>query len=443
MRSLRFVILGLALGVPAIGHADVWQDRVLECPPLPEGTAALTSSSRILYVNDCLPGGCTVRAGTDSSITDTSSIADTTTTMSAYGHGQAHWDEVVACVRETFAPFDIQVVTDDPGTTAHFEVMVGGYATELNPGITDAGGIAPFISCNAGRNNLLAFVFAGQTSDKNYLCAAIAHEAGHVYGLSHSLDARDPMTYMDLGSRKVWQNSDQVCGTSSPENCRCFADTQNSFRYLKQTFGLAPGLADAVLAIGTPRDGMWVKPGFPVRASFTSPLTMLDASMQLDGGTPQAVGPGGVLAWNAPATLTSGDHRVTVTGTDFADRAVTQSVGVHIMTSCAGGEGCASGFHCLGGFCLPGASVAGGLGATCGGNDDCSTGSCASDGEASRCTATCDAGNVCPSGFSCLSGANLCWPDDSGGCSVAGGSPGTLLAALGAAVIGLRRRRRR
>ena len=36
-------------------------------------------------------------------------------------------------------------------------------------------GIAPFIACNANRNNGLAFVFAGMTSDPTYLCTAIVH----------------------------------------------------------------------------------------------------------------------------------------------------------------------------------------------------------------------------------------------------------------------------
>ena len=446
MRSLRFVVLGLALGaglaVPPAAHAEVWQDRVLECDPLPPGVSALTTSSRTLYVNDCLPNGCTVRSGSDSSLTNTSSIADTTVTMAAYMHGQAHWDEVIACVRETFAPFDIQVTTDDPGTAPHYEVMVAGLATQLNPNITSAGGIAPFISCNAQRNNLLAFVFANQTSSVNYLCTAIAHEAGHVYGLSHSLNALDPMTYMDLNGKKAWQNDEQTCGTSTPENCRCFASTQNSFRYLQNTFGLAPDLAPPTLVLDTPRDGAWVKPGFPIRAAFTSPLTRLEASLTIDGGTAQPVTMG-PLAWNAPAAVVSGEHRVSVTATDFADRSVTVTASVQVTPPCGADGACPTGLACLGGLCLPGRDVTGGLGAACGGNGDCVTNSCASDGTSQLCTATCDTGNTCPSGYECLADANLCWPAESGGCHVAGGSPGTLLAGLGAAMVAMRRRRRR
>ena len=125
------------------------------------------------------------------------------------------------------SPFDIQVTTQDPGPgVAHFEVMTAGTSQELNPEIDGASGIAPFINCSANRNSVLSFVFANQTSDIEYLCTAIVHEAGHTYGLSHTLLAPDPMSYKELGSyAKKWQNAPQTCGTNdnSPQSCACFA----------------------------------------------------------------------------------------------------------------------------------------------------------------------------------------------------------------------------
>jgi len=427
----------------SIGN-DLGPDADAEpCAEVPAGAfLPLTASSRILYVNDCLPNGCTVTESTaNSALTNTSSLADGTRTMSPYMHGQAHFDQVLECVKETMAPFDIQVVTEDPGASVpHYEVMTAGTSAELSSSIMDAGGIAPFISCNAQRNNMLVFVFANQTPSINYLCAAIAHEAGHAYGLSHSLDPRDPMTYMDLGSIKRWQNADQTCGTSTPEGCRCFSSTQNSFRYLKDTFGLAAGLAEATVAIETPKNGMWVKPGFPIRASFTSPLETLNAEMKIDNAN-RMPSDANILAWNAPTTLTAGSHQVSVSATDYGDRTSTATATVNIMKACAGG--CDDGFGCLGGFCVPGRDTPGGLGASCTDNGQCALGQCASDGETSLCTGTCDTGGACPSGYACIDGANVCWPTDDGGCSAVGGSPASLLFGAGALVLGLRRRRRR
>lgn len=445
-RVAPLVVFAAALGLPAVAGAepslanDVYMDRVDECRP---GVQFLTTSSHTLFVNSCLPGGCAVTRGQDSSITNTSSIASQNTTMSAWTYGPEAWETVMECVRQNFAPFDIDVTDVDPGTASHFEVMVGGTSFELSPSIQDAGGIAPSISCNAQRNNSLAFVFAAQTSNLPYLCNAITHEAGHMYGLSHSLDARDPMTYMQLSQPKTWTNAEQMCGTDAGERqpCRCFQSTnlQNSFRYLKEVFGLKPGLAESTLVISTPaKNGMYVKPGFPISAVYTSPLLTLEAHMTLDGGTEQPAA-NGVLAWNAPATIGVGEHSVTVEAIDYADRVSTQTVSVKVMAACTSSDSCGSGFACLGGYCLPGRDVVGGLGATCEGNGDCSTNSCASDGTNSYCTAQCDPGSSCPSGFQCLDGANQCWPVEDGGCSTSG-SP-SWLVALGLLFIPRRRRR--
>lgn len=432
----------VSLLVPTLAAADVWQDRVVECEP---GRAALTSSSRLLYVNDCKPNGCQVtRSSQDSALNNTSSIASANTTMSAYQYDDAHFARVMECVRETMAPFDIQVTTEDPGPgVPHFEVMTAGTSAELNPNIEGAGGIAPFINCGANRNSVLSFVFANQTSDVEYLCTAIVHEAGHTYGLSHTLEEKDPMSYKDLGAyEKVWQNAEQTCGIddNAPQRCSCFPSRQNTFRALKDTFGLNRDLAPATMVILTPADGAYVKPGFPISARFDTTLETLDLGMTIDNGAVQPAS-NGLLAWNAPADIAPGKHTIAVSGTDFGDRAASDTVEVTVLSACAPGAACAAGFSCLGGTCLPGADVAGGLGASCTDNAECITGSCASDGTTQLCTSACDAGNTCPSGFECTS--NVCWPtaDDGGGCQVGGGSLGAWLGLAG--LLSLVRRRRR
>jgi hypothetical protein len=433
---MRVAILALLVGIPGGAAADVWQDRVIY-PESDAGFAQRTTSSKILYVNDCMPNGCTVTRGQDSSINNTSSIpALPSVTLDAYAHGQAHWDDVIACVRETMAPFDIEVVTEDPGTTPHYEVMVGGTASQLREGL-EAGGIAPFISCGARRDNVLVFVFASQTASKPYLCAAIAHEAGHAYGLSHSLDALDPMTYKDLGSHKAWQNSDAQCGTDSPQNCRCTGATQNTFRYLHDVWGLHPEVGDARLTLYRPRDGAWVRQNFAISGKLESSLDMLESTVSIDGALLERVTTA-PLAFNAPE-LAPGAHTVALSATDFGDRTVTSTATVYVMSRCAAASECDSGFHCYDGVCMPGRSIAGGFGAACTDHAECATGSCGSDGTQSLCTGTCDATTTCPAGFSCLDGG-VCWPNDGGGCSTGGGAQGLVAFALGALLLGRRRR---
>jgi hypothetical protein len=434
--------LGADVALAAPKPLVVWRDRVKVAPA---GRAALTSVSHKLYLNDCKPGGCTVLPGNDDSRTNRSSIPQTPVTLTPYGHGQQHWDQLVQCVRDTFSPFEVEIVTSDPGPSVpHFEVMIGGNSTQLYPGL-EAGGVAPFVSCGAMDDNVISFVFPETTSDLEYLCGAVVQESCHVWGLDHELNRDDPMTYLDLGSLKRFQNDDADCGEalSSPRPCRCGDTTQNSYRYMGSTFGLAANLPPVRLVLATPNEGQWVRPGFPISGALESVLGQVRASLAIDGEEVTTIGRP-PLAFNAPASLPPGPHAITVSATDNGERTVAETVNVHVFAACGAGASCAKGTHCLGGVCLPGGDVAGGLGAPCGENADCITGSCGDDGADSLCTAPCDGGAFCPAGYTCLSPSNVCWPEAGGGCATGeggGGGAGLLLFGAGALALAVRRGR--
>jgi MYXO-CTERM domain-containing protein len=451
--AMRVALVAVfTLGATA-AHAEtfkpsvIWDSHVNVFAPQPVGPIELTNVSHTLYLNDCMPNGCSVSPGADDSILNKSSIANTTVVLGAYPNGTNHWNALVQCVKDTFAPFDINIVTTDPGSTPHFEVMIGGRDTDLNPQL-NAGGVAPYLSCNAKRSNGLSFVFPiGSTTNLNYLCGAVVQEATHVWGLDHELNAKDPMTYLDLGSSKRFQNDDANCGESTPRACRstaiggCGGNTQNSYRYMINTFGLKAGLAEPTVAITAPKEGEWVKAGFAMVATMGGPLDPLKVDFTIDGmpaGTTKMM----PYAVNSPMNVTGGPHAVTVTGSDMGDRTAMATVNVNVMSSCAAGESCVDNTHCLGGFCQPGDNVAGGLGATCAGNGDCITGLCGTVDSDSKCTAACDANKSCPSGYDCIDdgGAGVCWPGSGGGCSV-GGNPTFLLGGLALMLLGRRRRR--
>jgi MYXO-CTERM domain-containing protein len=435
---MRALVVALAITVPSVAHADfprlgVWKNTVKKQQP--SVGVPLTNVSNVLYLNDCA-GGCRVSPGFDDSRTNRSSIAETQVTLDAWPYGSAQWDALVQCVRETYLPFNIEIVTDDPGNAAHFEVMVGGSATQLHPQLQGAGGVAPFIDCNTTENNVISFVFANEVSDLEFLCGAVAQEATHVWGLDHEMNPDDPMTYLDLGTLKRFQNDAAPCGEFEERECFCGGNTQNSVQFLNDRFGPA-NLAPATLAITAPEDRAWVKPGFPVRAELDSQLSFASGELSVDGAAAQSIS-SGPIAFNAPTNLTAGDHTIEVAATDAGDRTVVDSVTVRVMSSCNGATGCPAGFHCLTGFCLPGANEEGGLGATCDANEDCITSTCALEGGAGQCTAVCDPGDSCPDGFDCING--VCWAGSSGGCSTSTGG-GWIFAGL--ALMGLVIRRRR
>ncbi|MBV8757575.1 MAG: hypothetical protein JO257_09880 [Deltaproteobacteria bacterium] len=448
---MRIALLA-ALLAPAIASADA------SLPPLrdtvvhgarhaPAGVKHFTQVSHLIYLNNCLPNGCDVSPGDDNSLTQHSSIPQSNAHLAAWGYGQTNWNALVSCVKDMYAPFDVQITDVDPGPSVpHFELIVGGNSSDV--GVPGAGGVAPFVPCDGQlQDNVISFVFASETSNLDYLCWASAQETSHVFGLDHELDAKDPMTYLSPPVKKPgFQNEDANCGEDRPRTCYCGGTTQNSAQYLMDTMGPAH-LDPASLAITSPADGAWVKPGFSIKATATDQLSVKGANLSIDGANADAVTklP---LVFHAPATLAGGDHVVKVDASDAGARSLSAQVTVHVTPTCDATTKCDKGLSCLGGYCLPGATVAGGLGGTCMGNDDCITGTCATDGSSYSCTAACDPGNKCPSGFSCIDaggGSSLCWPskDNGGGCSTggSGGEPGLLLLGLGALVTFVRRKR--
>jgi hypothetical protein len=432
--------------VASSASADVFRGRVHHgATSATSETAAPPLVSNTLYLNDCRPNGCGLLPGFDDSRTNHSSIAFMPTTMSAWPHSAVLWDQVVACVQSTFRPFDIDVVTDDPGAASHFEVMVAGTFAELNPELEGAGGVAPFISCGGTDDNVISFVFAQQSDDLEYLCGAIAQEAAHVWGLDHELNALDPMTYLDLGSLKRFQNTASECGTQihQPQFCTCGGETQNSYAYLEQMFG-ATELPPSVVTIAAPANGAWVKPGFPVHVMIDSVLGGTSATLRIDGTEISTLSPG-PFAFNAPLSIAGGTHEINAVGVDGGNRSDSVSITVHVTEACSSSDPCADGAYCVGNFCVPGADVEGGLGAECLGNEACITRACASGNGEQLCVAPCDRNDVCPDGFFCTGPdeSRVCWPDRGGGCATTPGREPPLLILLGIGMVVLVVRRRR
>lgn len=100
-------------------------------------------------------------------------------------------------VRSYFLPFDLAVVTARPTSGDYAALLVGGTPASVAPAQPSGVAGISVVDCDEGNPRSLGFVFADafapQFGGVVSLAAAIAHEAGHGFGLQHVTAPLDPM----------------------------------------------------------------------------------------------------------------------------------------------------------------------------------------------------------------------------------------------------------
>lgn len=204
---------------------------VAEVPPVERADV-----THLLYLNDCRPNGCHVYPGEDDARTDHSSMIDYPVYLEPFARGDDVWDRFVSCVREMYAPFDLQITTEDPWQEPHFELMIAGSPDVI--GVKTAGGAAPFTCPNNVHDNKIGFVFASYVASPDVLCWAAAQESGHMFGLDHTLDPIDAMTWLAPPDRKAgFVDLEADCGERTVRPCNCLRERQNSYELMMTTLG--------------------------------------------------------------------------------------------------------------------------------------------------------------------------------------------------------------
>jgi uncharacterized protein (TIGR03382 family) len=426
-------------------------------------------NSNKIYLNNCKPNGCVVRSGSTSSI-DGSGYQGSwgisgTRTLTPFAASDTTWNEVVACMKDVFTPFGVEITTENPSPAPHFEIMIAGSPTDLGMS-SSIGGVSPF-SCQQYIPNSLVFDFQKVWgSDVEEICSTAAQEIAHSFALDHVTDPSDPLTYFGYSGRRRFKNAEVQCGSDcvqgeSPQGqtctgsnqqnhpCACTGqNTQNSYQTITSLFGNG-NPTPPMVTITSPELGDVVTTGFPVRATVTDDNGVGRVELYVDNTLVQTL-ISQPYAFNAPSTLADGTHTVKVMGFDIYGTSAQATVQVVIGKPCGKPSDCPNNTDtCLGGRCVPGPGVQGGLGSTCTSGGECASGQCAQDSSGNKyCVESCALGEgQCPDDFGCLDagGQGVCWPgydDGTGGCS-AGGSGG--LATLGlvfASLLVVRRRRR-
>lgn len=428
--------------------ANLWPRPALGPAPGP-GVLPAEPPSRTIFLNDCKPGGCQIYVGSEDSRRNRSTVARRTSLVPEFPYSQTTWDRTLACVRETYARFNITVTDVDPCpdpaagcTTPHWEIVVAGQPSSISYP-NDAGGVSPFDfqDCSIIENSI-TYAFAEVLGDDvDTLCWVIAQETAHSFGLDHELLGADPMTYLQSPASKRFQDTLADCGESSVRDCYCGRNKQNSVQEIMAIFGAAPP-TPPVVEITSPTAGQAVEPGFVVAVEIQDDQgvnrveLLIDGQVNLTLETPP-------FAFNAPPSLAPGGHRIEVRATDVNGTPGSDAVEVLIGEPCDRPGDCASlgeTYTCVGGRCVPGPGAPGGLGETCTGASECVSGLCATKDMENHCAEPCAPGaDQCPGGFQCLDdglGGGLCWPGEAGGClGCATGGGASPIAPIGAGLV--------
>ncbi len=193
--------------------------------------------SRIIFLD---PRPRTLVAGTDDAAAGSSSViahqGDAPRTVPGWKGSAKAWRELLACVREQFAPFDVEVTDQPPASREHVLVAVGGRPKDIGVKDGQVAGLAPFNSELIPRAVVFAFA-ATQRHQPRGVCETIAMEVAHAYGLDHAYLCSDVMSYLKPCGKRRFVDKDVACGEKRPRRCADGAATQNSHRRLLTALG--------------------------------------------------------------------------------------------------------------------------------------------------------------------------------------------------------------
>ncbi|HHH28859.1 MAG TPA: hypothetical protein ENK57_11020 [Polyangiaceae bacterium] len=205
--------------------------------------------SHIIYLNR---EGATLVPGPDEASLNRSSIIENAELESyvvpAFRGSARRWDDIVTCIRGHFEPYDVEIVEQRPTEPGYLMALMGGRAEGLGPSDGhDHGtvtGLAPFNG--QAVENAVVLVFTRALRERTQSsCETAAMEIAHAYGLDHTTQCRDIMTYKRRCTRRRrFYDQPAACGEHEDRECRG-GGMQNSHQMLLDVLGPRGGAAEA------------------------------------------------------------------------------------------------------------------------------------------------------------------------------------------------------
>jgi hypothetical protein len=142
---------------------------------------------------------------------------------------------VLSCLRNIFADFDVEVVTEEPINSPYTEVVFGLDPLEVGYplGVSAA---APH-GCSPLDNGIIFTFPSVVDSDPIRTCQSIAYGIGAAQTLSETIVKEDMMSIEEYTDKR-FLDEEVICDR---EACDCGGSTQNGYQVLLDTFGPAGG----------------------------------------------------------------------------------------------------------------------------------------------------------------------------------------------------------